>query len=303
MYYPELEAITFHDEDDPKYALKISDFETINISVNDLFLEDNEPMNWIDGCFTRDKFDYYSYYGLPVPRVTEIIDQQYYNESLNQWKIMTTPKDYKRIRENSQKIGSITHQMIENYLINQTDLPIPFTIRYDQEKEIKTAYENFKRWKFTLEQINGYKIERILVIEQKLVCPYFGGTLDLLATINGRNYIIDFKTSKKISPPYIIQLGSYFWLLNNGYFENPALKDVSADGIGVVRLDKQKLDKFEDFFLDYGIEDHKYMIKNSIYSFFSMLNAFYYNLNLQNFFDSMKLERNKKCSLEDIFDD
>ena len=303
MYYPELGAVTFHDEDDPKYASRIFDFETENISLNQLFSEENEPMNWINDNFVRDRFDHYNYYGLPVPRVSDIIEQQFYNESLNQWKILTTPRDYKRIRENTQKIGSITHQMIENYLVNQTDLSIPFMISYDQEKEIKTAYENFKRWKFSLEQINGYKIEKILAIEQVLVSPYFGGTLDLLATINGRNYIIDFKTSKRISPSYIVQLGSYFWLLNNGYFENPALKDVYAQGFGVVRLDKYKLDKFEDFFLDYDIKEHRYMIRNSIYSFFSMLNAFYYNLNLQEFFNTEKLERNMKCSLEDVFND
>ena len=297
-----MEAVTYHDNDDPKYASRLYDFQMVNVSVNELFSESKEVMNYI-GCIAREQFNHYNYYGVPVPRVTEIIDQQYYNQSLEQWKIQTTIKDYKRVKENSQKIGSITHQMIENYLVNQTDLPIPFIISYDQEKEIKTAYENFKRWKFTLEQINGYKIERILAIEQPLVCPYFGGTMDLLATINGRNYIIDFKTSKRISPPYIIQLGSYLWLFNHGYFENPALDNVYADGIGIVRLDKQKLDKFEDFFLDNRIEEQKYMITNSIYSFFSMLNAYYYNLNLQEFYDTVKLERNKKCSLEDVFND
>ena len=39
-------------------------------------------------------------------------------------------------------------------------------------------------------------------MEETITCPYFGGTYDFLVEINGRNWLIDFKTSNHIGYKY-----------------------------------------------------------------------------------------------------
>ena len=58
---------------------------------------------------------------------------------------------------------------------------------------------------------------RVIETEKQLVCPYFGGTLDCLAEIDGRIYIIDFKTSNHITYKYFLQLAAYKYMIENYY--------------------------------------------------------------------------------------
>lgn len=177
--------------------------------------------------------------------------------------------------------------MIENYLLTGNDLNLSYKIVPNYIKSVNIAYNNFKLWVDNINNL-GYKIEKILATEQEVTCPYYGGTIDCIMEINGATYIIDFKTSKQISYEYIIQTCAYMWLINNGFF--PEISHI--DGIGIIRVDKEKEGKFEDLFLNEHIPYQKEIIDQYIRGFGSLLNSYYNNINMKILFSNYKKSYN-----------
>ena len=83
-------------------------------------------------------------------------------------------------------------------------------------KSVYNCFENFKLWEKRLYNLGG-KIDEIIGLEVPVTCPWYGGTIDCIARINGAVYIIDFKTSKQISAEYLLQVTAYMWIINNNY--------------------------------------------------------------------------------------
>ena len=113
--------------------------------------------------------------------------------------------------DNLADIGTLAHSMIMAYL-KKEELD---TSEYSQS-QIDLAENSFLSY---LEWAKGYTITPIL-IETPLVSEEyrFGGTLDLLASINGVNTLIDFKTGKAIYPEHAVQVAAYYMLaLEYGY--------------------------------------------------------------------------------------
>ncbi len=113
--------------------------------------------------------------------------------------------------DNLADIGTLAHSMIMAYL-KKEELD---TSEYSQS-QIDLAENSFLSY---LEWAKGYTITPIL-IETPLVSEEyrFGGTLDLLASINGVNTLIDFKTGKAIYPEHGVQVAAYYMLaLEYGY--------------------------------------------------------------------------------------
>jgi len=83
-----------------------------------------------------------------------------------------------------------------------------------------------------------------VVATERKVCSVAGyaGTLDLIGTLKGELYVIDFKTSKAIyEPDYIMQVSAYKHAAEEGmYCDNGEWKDSQQEikGLGVLRLDK-----------------------------------------------------------------
>lgn len=230
---------------------------------------------------TREKyFSEYQYNGIKVPRVSTILHQQFYKEGIIHWCLNITKEEYKRKSEEACYIGTVVHRLIENYLLYRTDLPIDQDIGKTILDQILCSYENFKRWKALIEA-RGFYIEEIVAIEKQLVCPYYGGTADAIVKINGQYFVIDFKTSKRISPEYLVQVCSYRWIINAGYI--PDLP-IHIDGVGVIRIGKDHPNAFQDIFLSEHVLIENRMMQNCIDSFSSMLIAYYNNLNLELFY-------------------
>ena len=135
-----------------------------------------------------------------------------------------------------------------------------------------------------------------MLIEVPLVCPWFGGTADLVLKINGRNFLIDLKTSKKITPDYFIQVSAYKWVIDNFYPEYGPI-----DGVGVLRLDKYS-NKYEDVFIDINTPEDIYFINHCLQTFGIALNM-YYQMNIlaketANIIKTKTKSKNKKGSKE-----
>lgn len=234
----------------------------------------------------RNKLDTYEFNGIPVPRVSNILKECIGKDYLINWAAKLGRRQYIIETNRATTIGTRVHEMIENYLLNGTDLDVSFTTSASYMSSVNMAYSNFKNW---IKYINnlGYYIEEIVATEKAITCPYYGGTIDCICKINGRYYIVDFKTSKQISYEYIIQTCAYMWVVNNGY-----CKDLPhIDGIGIIRVDKNR-DKFEDLFLNENIEYQKNIIDQYIVGFGSLLSSYYNNINMKYIFSTYKKQYN-----------
>jgi len=260
----------------------------------------NEAILELEGLdeYRNKKWDVYQFNELGVPRVSHILAACRNSEHLIKWAASVGYKKYNDIREKALEVGSITHEKIDNYLIhllvdhskdpdlfhpNQSYIPDKWNM------EIDTAYENFKLWLSKIDA-KGYPIQKLIGLEIPVTCPYYGGTIDAIVQINNAIYIVDFKTSKQISPEYIMQTASYMNIINSGY-----AKDLPhINGIGIIRVDKSKYNSHEDLFLNEFIPEENNMIHRYQECFNSYVEAFYRTCNTNYLYD----EYTKKYSLD-----
>lgn len=257
------------------------DLATLNAVPIDDILESEA----IEAARRKDSFSVYSYNGIKVPRVTKIIDDIFNRDYLISWALSFNYKQqYYQARDQILSIGTKAHETIETYLKTGNYPDIPYKKAPRQAPYIKKAFNNFANWYEHL--INtGNKFE-IIGIEVPVVNPYYGGTVDCIAKINNAYYILDFKTSKKISYEYIIQVAAYMWSINNGYCPEVPYH---ISGIGIIRVDKEK-DGYEDLFLNEFIPEQKVILDYYVQGFGSLLNAYYNKLNMEFWFNLYKKE-------------
>ena len=247
-------------------------------------LFDNEILDLIGIDEVRkEEWDKYTYDSIgAVPRVTNILKQCRDSEGLIQWASNVGRSKYLYYREKALSIGTIVHELIDEYISYVCPSPnLPkidrFEINYseidgDYRSSVYNCIENFKLWINKLNEI-GCPIQEVIGLEIPIVCPWYGGTVDGIIKINGMNYIIDFKTSKSISPEYLLQVAAYMWIINNGYVPNLP----HIDGIGRIRVDKSKPGIIDDIFLnEYKDSD---IILGYQKCFASYVEAFYRTIN------------------------
>jgi len=256
-------------------------YPTIDVpdSLTDLFLLEN-----IDESYRNKHFDYYNYKGIGVPRATHILNQCVNKEFLINWAAKLGKQKYFFEKNKATTIGSRTHELIEEFLTTGRFAEnIFYKIPPSMKKNVSIAFDNFKEWMNNLAN-NGYFISDIISIEKQITCPYFGGTIDCICRINGKVYIVDFKTSKQISPEYLLQVCAYMWICNSGYVENiPRI-----DGVGIIRVDKETKHKYEDLFLNYSVSWQADIINRYISDFGIILQSYYTLLSIENEFSGIK---------------
>lgn len=247
-----------------------------------LSIEDLLDSEAIEYNRSKDAFSVYEYNGIKIPRVTTIINDCFNREYLVNWALSFQYKQqYYQARDQILSIGTKVHEAIEDFLQFNIEPDIPYKKAPRQAPYIKKAYINFKNWFNTLiETGNSFEL---IGIEVPVTNPYYGGCVDCIAKINNAYYILDFKTSKKISYEYIIQVCAYMWTINNNYVPNLP----HINGIGIIRIDKES-DKYEDLFLNEFVPEQKAVIDNYIQGFGSILNAYYNKLNMEYHFNIYK---------------
>lgn len=133
-----------------------------------------------------------------VPRVTVLLDtikEDYLIQWANSlgWKRMS----YSKTLQEYADIGTEVHNEIENF------------IKYGEEG-ISPGFMSFKEW---WDRLNELNVITDIQSEVTMACPYFGGTTDLVFNANGKNCLVDFKTSKHITYKYIMQLAAYTYMM------------------------------------------------------------------------------------------
>lgn len=219
----------------------------------------------------------YMYNGVVVPRTTHILSSMLHEEYLMQWANVLglyKRKKYEEEREKAAFIGSCTHESIEYYMKNSSYNLESFEIKDIQSRNmIENAIKSYILW---YDIITKENIVEIIGQEQQLVCPWFGGTYDMIISINGRKYLVDFKTSNHIGYKYFLQMAAYKFMLNNYY-------NFEIDGVIILQLDKKSI-SFEEYALDFSNTQHKIFIEECTKTYLSLVYAYYNRLNIENMY-------------------
>ena len=205
---------------------------------------------------------------IPVPRVTEILSAMVHKDGLMYWANALGFKGirYKDALNKAANIGTIAHTAIEKFLKEkyETNDNIPFL--------------GFLSWYNVITQDIGLPIE-LIYSEHRIVCKWFGGTLDALMKIGDKIYLVDFKTSNHITFTYFLQLAAYRFMLK-------ILENIDIDGVIVLQLDKDE-PGFNEYLLDFTIPDHLTFINNCEETFLSLVYSFYRINKIEDEFNSI----------------
>lgn len=197
----------------------------------------------------------YTLNGIPVPSVTQILSKCINEPYIAKW---ANYLGFKRIKYQEElnraaAIGTKGHNAIEAYISNKT------------EDDTNMCLQSFLLW---WNIINANNKTEIIGMEEAIVLPYCGGTYDLLLNINGKVYLVDFKTSNHVSYKYFIQLAAYRHML----YVN---KSINIDGCIVLQVDKHE-PMFTEYLLDFSIDDHYAFIEHCADTFFSLCLSYYH---------------------------
>ena len=199
---------------------------------------------------------YYNDDNISVPRVTDILSTMMHSDALMYWANNLGLKGirYASVLHKASYIGTVAHNTIEEFLkgklkVIETD-NIPF-------KGFLLWYNNLIEYGNTLDVVG---------LEVKLTCKWFGGTYDMLARINNKLYLIDFKTSNHVTEKYFLQLAAYKYMLN--------LKGINIDGVIVLQLCKDE-PGFNEYLLEFSVPEHLQFIEDCTRAFLSLVYAYY----------------------------
>ena len=109
-------------------------------------------------------------------------------------------------------------------------------------------------------------------------CEFFGGTYDALLSINGKVYLVDFKTSNHISYKYFLQIAAYRYMLQQ--------QGIEIDGAIILQLDK-KHPSFNEYIIQLNNPEHLDFINNCQECFFSLVYAFFNRLQVEKQFKTI----------------
>ena len=180
----------------------------------------------------------YTYNGFIVPRVTKILSRCIHSDSLMYWanSLGFKHQSYKKTLDSYANIGTNTHNSIDNYLNDESFNVDKNSIPYQSYN----AYQSFLKWYNTINNIAKVKV---IFHEKTLTCKYFGGTLDGLYEINGKLYLVDYKTSNHITFNYCLQLAAYRYMLKTEL-------NIDIDGCIILQLSKETI-SYNEFVLNF----------------------------------------------------
>lgn len=189
---------------------------------------------------TEEKFHLKLKDGTRVPGATTIVNQLD-KPYLVKWanKLGKEGIDVTEYVNNSAKLGTLIHSMIESYVENKVFIrDINDKSISDEHYSIATQIldNNFIKW------FNSHKFELIFCEKPYVSEDYkFGGFVDCYCKLDGKYTIIDFKTSKEITLEQIVQVSSYVRL----FYEN----NLPVEQLLILNVKKELNSKIEEKYL------------------------------------------------------
>jgi hypothetical protein len=203
----------------------------------------------------------YLYHNKPVPRVTHILSKCIHSDELMNWANYLGYKhqNYREVLNLSATIGSQCHNSIDEFTGNG--------IEPEQDRMYPEAYCAFLSFNMWYSQLCANNKVKVIEHEKTLVCKYFGGTLDALYEINGKLYLIDYKTSNHVRYNYALQLAAYRYMIREIY-------NLEVNGVIILQLSK-KSPGYNEYMLDFSNPDHLNFMNDCEAAFFALVYAYY----------------------------
>jgi hypothetical protein len=153
------------------------------------------------------------------------------------WQQGMDGNDYRKTRDNAAGAGSLAHELIDSDIHGRpAELPTTDDLSMSEEDYEKAmelamkAHDSFVRWRAQV-NLEIIETETPLISEEHR----FGGTFDGLARILGKVHLIDWKTSNKVYPDYLAQLGGYDVLIEE-------CRGIRVEGAQLLRFGKEWAD-------------------------------------------------------------
>ena len=232
-------------------------------------LDTIQPINELDSNYT--------YNGITVPRVTKILSKCIHSDSLMYWanSLGFKRQSYSKTLEAAANIGHHAHENIDSFLADESYEAIESSMPYQSYN----AYQSFLKWFTTINTVASVKV---IFHEKQLACKYFGGTLDGLYEINGKIYLVDYKTSNHITFKYILQLAAYRYMLRTEL-------GIEIDGCIILQLAKETI-SYNEFVLNFSNTDHLNYMNDCELAFLSLVFSYYNISKIENGYKTLNWE-------------
>lgn len=153
----------------------------------------------------------YSIDGLPVPRVTSILDKTIRDEHLEGWRMKLGNEEATRQARVGANLGHMIHKTIESWSGLEVDLHDEvFEVREDVERETKVSVDDAANSYMEWEREN---VSELIEIEIPVLSRRwrYGGRADRVVRgrKTGKIILLDLKTSKRISDKFYLQMAAY----------------------------------------------------------------------------------------------
>lgn len=227
-----------------------------------------------DGSYDGVVKSSYTYNGYVVPRVTEILSKCIHSDVLMYWanSLGFKHKSYGKTLKLYSSWGSECHDQIDKFISSDfEDRTIPPSF------ESANAFKSYLYWFDDISQTNNVYVK---MHEASISCRYFGGTLDGLYEINGKLYLVDYKTSNHITFKYCLQLAAYRYILRTEY-------GIDVAGCIILQLSKKDV-SYNEYFLDLSREDHLQYIEECEHAFLSLVYSYYNIIKVENGFNNIE---------------
>lgn len=163
--------------------------------------------------------------------------------------------NFRKVSQKALDIGSEVHNAIEIYLKNKLNNKHEHKVELITEESF-WAFEAFLQWETEHDL-------RPIQLEQTVWGSRWAGTLDMVCELNGKIYVVDFKTSKPrnketgkgIYPEMKYQVAAYRWAMDRKIYNDCEIeakktpiptkhmdklyKANEIKGCGILRLDKE----------------------------------------------------------------
>lgn len=200
--------------------------------------------------------------GKVVPGTTTVIDILGLKTGpLLGWnrKLMREGKDPEAMLNYYADIGTYAHALVEEHIRKQLgEENAVAVIRDEYSKEVQDqgeiGFESFLLWEDE-HKVVYHASEQQLASEKYR----YGGTIDILANVDGVDFVIDLKTSNQVHTGHIIQIAAYWSLYNENSGENRRAM--------VLKIGKNVVS-----YMDYEIKEDK--LKKAFNVFWHLLNIF-----------------------------
>ena len=229
--------------------------------------------------------DTYQFDDKRVPRVTEVLSAMLHNDSLMTWANNLGWKriSYSAFMKEAADKGTYSHMAIENFLKDgYVDLSKLNICNENILVVVQSCVDGFLKWWTDIH--NQYKEVEIVSSEESLIHPYFGGTCDCLLKVDGKYFLIDFKTSNHMSYNYALQLSAYRFLFRE-------IKNIEIDKCGILMLNKVD-HTYHTYELDFSIPEHRQYIDECEQTFLTLVAAYKMRLaTTDKYYDIFNIQR------------